>query len=82
MVQEMLVIMFMEKNKLIAVRHVRAGDRTIPVELFLNEGGSVAAHCILTDTDRPIIDSPTPEEAIATIEDLIDGILLTRAAAS
>jgi hypothetical protein len=70
-----------DKNKLIAVRHVKAGNRVIPVELFRNEGGSVAARCIIADADMPIIDGATADEAMATVEDALEGLLFARAGA-
>jgi len=70
-----------DKNKLIAVRHVKAGNRVIPVELFRNEGGSVAARCIIADSDMPIIDGATADEAMATVEDALEGLLFARAGA-
>ncbi len=69
-----------DKNKLIAVRHLKAGNRVIPVELFRNDGGSVAARCIIADSDMPIIDGPTADEAMAAVEDVLEGLLLARAA--
>jgi hypothetical protein len=65
--------------KLIAVRHLRAGDRTVAVELFRNEGGSVAARCRLGDGDAPIIDGPSEEEVLAAVQDVLEGLLLARA---
>ena len=64
--------------KLIAVRQVRAGDRTIAVELYRNEGGSVAARCRIGEGDAPIIDGPSEEEVIAAVQDALEALLLAR----
>lgn len=68
----------MDRMRLIEVRHVQAGHRKIPVELFRNESGSVAARCLFGSADMPIIDGPTPERAMAAVEDLMEGLLLAR----
>ncbi len=68
----------MDKTKLIAIRHLTVGGRVIPVELFRNDGGSVAARCILADADAPIIDGATADEAMAAVEDILEGVLLAR----
>ncbi len=65
---------------LIGVREVRSGDRSVVVELFRNAGGSVAARCLLADGDQPIIDARSAEEALALVEDALEGLLLARAA--
>jgi hypothetical protein len=63
---------------LIAVRHVRAGDRLVPVQLIQNEGGSVAARFLIGSTDTPVIDAPSADEALATVEEVIEGVLFAR----
>ncbi|HUL60080.1 MAG TPA: hypothetical protein VLU43_12420 [Anaeromyxobacteraceae bacterium] len=68
------------ETKPIAVRHLRAGGRTIPVELYRNEGGSVAARCRIAAADTPIIDGPSEEEVLAAVADSLEGLLLARAA--
>jgi hypothetical protein len=68
----------MNHTNFIAVRHVRIGDRLVTVELFQNEGTSVAARCVLASGDTPIIDAPSAEEAFAAVEDAIEGLLLAR----
>ena len=65
--------------KLIAVRHLHAGGRTIQVDLFRNERGSVAARCHLGAADKPIIDGPSEAEVLAAVADAMDGLLLARA---
>jgi len=70
----------MKRTNLIAVRQVRVGDRLVLVELFQNEGSSVAARCVLGSTDTPIIDAPSAEEALATVEDAMEGLLMARRA--
>jgi len=64
--------------KLIAVRQLRAGDLTIAVELYRNEGGSVAARCRLGEGDAPIIDGPSEEDVLAAVQDALEGLLLAR----
>ncbi len=68
----------MDRTNLIAVRHVQAAGRTIAVELLRNEGGSVAARCLLEDGEMPIIDGPTVESAVAAVEDALEGLLFAR----
>jgi hypothetical protein len=67
---------------LIAIRHLRAGGRVIPVELFRNEGGSVAARCRIDEGDAPIIDGPTEAEVLAAVEESLEGLLAARTAIS
>jgi hypothetical protein len=62
----------------IAVRNVKAAGRTISVELFRNECGTVAARCLLGSGDMPIIDGPTAEEVMAAVEDSMEGLLFAR----
>jgi len=69
------------REKLIAVREVRSGGRKVVVELFQNDGGSVAARLVFAPRDMPIIDGASAEEALATIEDALEGLLLARRAA-
>ena len=66
------------QQKLIAVRHLRAGGRLIPVHFFRNDGGSVAGRFVLGAEDTPIVDGPTPEAVLAVLRDVIDGLLLAR----
>jgi hypothetical protein len=68
----------MNRTNLIAVRQLRIGNRLITVELIQNEGRSVAARCVLGLGDTPIIDAPSAEEALATVEDALEGLLLAR----
>jgi hypothetical protein len=65
-------------DKLIAVRHLRAGGRLIPVHFFRNDGGSVAGRCVLSAQDTPIIDGPNPDAVLDLVRDVIDGLLLAR----
>jgi hypothetical protein len=62
----------------IAVRHFTAGGRTIPVVLFRNRGGSVAACCLLDEHDTPILDGPSAEEVLALVAGVIGDLLLAR----
>lgn len=68
----------MDKSNLIAVKHLKAGGRVIPVELFRNACGSVAARCNL-GSEFPIIDGPSAEEVLRAVEDALEGLLLARA---
>ncbi len=68
----------MDKKDLIAVRHLKAGGRVIPVELFRNACGTVAARCHL-GSDVPIIDGPSADEVLKAVEDALEGLLLARA---
>jgi hypothetical protein len=78
MVRRLLGSKSVDKNRLIAVRHVKAAGRTIPVELFRNECGTVAARCLIGSADMPIIDGPTVEETMAAVEDAIEGLIFAR----
>lgn len=71
----------MEQQQLIAVRHVQAGGRLIPVHFFRNAGGSFAGKFMLGDHDTPILDGPTPEAILEVMRDLIDGLLMARSVA-
>jgi hypothetical protein len=67
---------------LIGIRELRSGGRKVTVELYRNAGGSVAARLVFAPTDMPIIDARNAEEALATAEDCMEGLLLARRAAS
>jgi hypothetical protein len=66
-------------DDLIDVREVRSGGRRVVVQLFRNAGGSVAARCVLGEAEGPIIDGKSAEEAMAAVEDALEGLLLARA---
>lgn len=68
----------MSPKNLIEVRHLQAGGRLIPVQLFRNAGGSVAGRFMLGAEDTPIVDGPTPEAVLELLRDVIDGLLLAR----
>jgi hypothetical protein len=72
----------MRRDNLIAVRELRVAGRMVVVELSRNEGNSVAARCLLDSKDTPIIDAPSAEEAMATLEDVMEGVLLARGGAN
>ena len=55
-----------------------AGPQKITVLLTRNENGTVAGTCLLGDFERPVIDGDTPAEVLATIEDVLEGLLLSR----
>jgi hypothetical protein len=66
------------KNNFIAVRHLRAGGRLIPVHFFQNDGGSVAGRFELGAQDTPIVDGPNPEAVLELLRDVIESLLLAR----
>ena len=72
----------MRRENLIAVRELRVAGRLVTVELSKNEGNSFAARCVLDAKDTPIIDGPSAEEAMATLEEVLEGVLMARAAAT
>ncbi|OFX24012.1 MAG: hypothetical protein A2V77_08550 [Anaeromyxobacter sp. RBG_16_69_14] len=78
MVRRLLPRTSMTNTNLIAVRQLRVGDRLVRVEIFQNEGSSVAARCVLGSKDTPIIDAPTADEALAVVEDALEGLLMAR----
>jgi len=67
-------------QKLIGVRHLRSEGRRIPVLLFRNGRGSVAAQCLIHPGDMPIVDGPSPEAVLAVLAGVIDDLLLARGA--
>ncbi len=68
----------MPGSRVLAVRHLQASGRTIPVFLSRNEGGSVAARCVLDAGDTPIVDGPSMEEVLRLLQDAIEGLLMAR----
>ena len=66
------------QQPLIAIRHVESQGRKIPVLLSRNERGSVAGRLLIGADDAPILDGPTLESVLATIESHIEGLLLAR----
>ncbi len=64
--------------KPLAVHQLQVGERVIPVEIYRNERGSVAARCRFSEADTPIIDGPTEAEVMATVQDSIEGLLFVR----
>jgi len=69
---------FVTQTKLIAVRHLRADGRLVPVHFFRNDGGSVAGRFMLGAEDTPILDGPNPEAVLELLRDVLDGLLLAR----
>jgi hypothetical protein len=65
-------------EKIIAVRHLQAGGRSITVQFFRNEGGSVAGRAVLGAEDTPILDGPDLDAVLAVLRDVMDGVLLAR----
>ncbi len=72
----------MNRDKLIGTRELRCGGQTVQVELFRNAGGSVAARCLLSPEDVPIIDGRDVEDVLAAVEDALEGLLLARRTAA
>ena len=70
------------EHKLIGVRHLRCDGRKIPVLLFRNESGSVAARCLIHPGDTPILDGPSAEAVLSLVAVVIDDLLLARSAAA
>jgi hypothetical protein len=66
------------EHKLIGVRHLRCDGRSIPVLLFRNSAGSVAARCLIDPGDTPILDGPSPEAVLSLVAGVIDDLLLAR----
>jgi hypothetical protein len=52
--------------------------RTVPVELSRNAGGSVAARCLIGETEMPIIDGPSTDAVMAAVEEAIEDLLFAR----
>ena len=67
-------------HRLIGIRHLESGGRKIPVLLFRNGPGSVAAHCLIQPGDTPILDGPSPEAVLALLATVIDDLLFARSA--
>jgi hypothetical protein len=78
MVRQLLSLWSVNPTKVIEIRHLKVAGRTIPVELSRNAGGSVAARCLLSEAEMPIIDGPTAEAAMAAVEEAIEDLLLAR----
>lgn len=70
----------MAGSPILAVCHVQASGRSIPVFLSRNEGGSVAGRCVLDGGDTPIIDGSSTEEVLRLLQDAIEGLLMARLA--
>jgi hypothetical protein len=70
----------MAGSPILAVRHLQASGRSIPVFFSRNEGGSVAARCVLDTGDTPIVDGPSTEEVLRLLQDAIEGLLMARLA--
>ncbi len=65
---------------LIGIRYLRAGSQKVIVLLTRNEGGSVAARCLLKGSETPIIDGPTAGVVLATLADALETLILARRA--
>jgi hypothetical protein len=68
----------MHTDKLIGVRYLRVGGKSVPVLLSRNDGSTVAGQCLLGGSERPIIDGPSAKEVLSAIEDVLEGLLLAR----
>lgn len=69
----------MTNPRLIAIRHVEAQGRRIPVLLTRSERGSFAGRLLLAAGDAPILDGPTLDSLVALIAGQIDRLLYARA---
>lgn len=69
----------MNPDTLIAVRHLEAGGRLIPVHFFRNAGGSVCGRLHFAADDTPIVDGPTTDAVLSLVSDALDGLLYARA---
>jgi hypothetical protein len=63
---------------LIGIRYLRAGSRKVIVLLTRNEGGSVAARCLLDGSETPIIDGPKAAVVLETLADSLEALILAR----
>src|SRR5258708_32239728 len=63
---------------LIGIRHLRAGSRRVVVLLTRNEGGTVAARCLLEGSETPIIDGPKAGVVLETLADGLETLILAR----
>src|SRR5574341_106411 len=73
----LLHVRSVNEKDLIGVRHLKVGERVIPVELYRNACGTVAARCLL-GSDVPIIDGPSAEEVVKSVEDALESLLMAR----
>ena len=84
---DLLVQALLEKSRvpihrvLIGIRYLRAGSRKVIVLLTRNEGGSVAARCLLDGSETPIIDGPKAAVVLVTLADALEALILARRAA-
>jgi hypothetical protein len=74
----LLTLASVSQQKIIAVRHLHAGGRLIPVQFSRNAGGSVAGRAVLDAQDTPIVDGPDTESVFAVLRDVIEELLLAR----
>ena len=76
--RRLLLAPLVKPNKLIGVRLLKVRGRCVPVLLFRNRSGSVAARLVLGKEDQPILDGPTPAAVLSVIEDALESLLLAR----
>ena len=65
-------------NEPIAVRHLEARGRRIPVLFFRNAGGSVNGRFLFGADDTPIVDGPTQEAVLSLVADMFDSLMMAR----
>ncbi len=63
---------------LIAIRHLDAVGRRIPVLLSRNEHGSVAGRVVFADDDAPILDGPDIDSVLKMIQAELEALLIAR----
>lgn len=68
----------MARARFIGMRYLEVGGCKVPVVLRRNGCGSVAGQCLLEDSERPIVDAPSVEDALALIQDILEALLLAR----
>ncbi len=68
----------MSLKRVIGVRYVAHGTQKIAVLLTRNESGTISGQCLLEPEERPIIDGPTVQSVLRTIEQVMDALLFSR----
>ena len=68
----------MAHARFIGMRYLEVAGCKVPVVLRRNSSGSIAGQCLLEGSERPIIDAPSVQDALALIEDVLEALLLSR----
>ncbi len=68
----------MTNQEPIETRYLEARGRRITVLFSRNACGSVCGQFLFGGGDTPIMDGPTQEDVLATVEEMIDSLLLAR----